>query len=102
MNAEALKRFILAPKPDWCMGMDVAVVCYLITVADKAGRCSPMQVDLANASGASINNLRGLRSCLTRLDEHRWITWRKGVPGERHRYQVHFKNLPGKEEHETP
>lgn len=100
IHADALEKFILAPKPEWCTGLDVSVVAHLITIADAEGHSSPLQSDLAKATGASTINFKGLRASLDRLHEHSWITWRKGikgVPGERHRYQVHFENLPGKE-----
>jgi hypothetical protein len=103
IHAEALYKFIRAPKPDWCSGLDIAMVAHLITLADEEGHSSPLQSDLALGAGASTINFKGLRKSLDRLHEHSWITWRKGikgVPGERHHYQVHFENLPGKEEHE--
>lgn len=105
MNADALRKFLIAPKPDWCTGLDVAVVAHLIAIVDEEGHCSPLQTDLAKATGASTVNFKGLNAAFDRLHQHSWITWRKrdkAVPSQRHRYQVHFENLPGKEEHEQP
>jgi hypothetical protein len=102
IHADALEKFLLTPKPEWCMGLDVAVVAHLIALADAEGHSSPLQKDLAKAAGASTINFKGLRASIDRLHQHSWITMIKGsMKGERHRYQVHFENLPGKEEHAT-
>lgn len=103
MHDERLTKFILVPKPDWCKGMDIAVVAYLIAIADESGRSTPSQPELASAVGASTVNLLGLRHSLDRLHQHSWITWFK-LPkaiGQRHRYEVLFENLPRKEDDET-
>ena len=54
-------------------------MAHLITIADAEGHSSPLQSDLAKATGASTINFKGLRASLDRLHEHSWITWRKGT-----------------------
>lgn len=94
MHDDKLRAFILAPKPEWCRFQDVAVMCYLLCIADQYGYASPMQVDIARCSASGAGNLFGLRSSLARMHEHSWITWNKTSLGQRHSYLINFANLP--------
>jgi hypothetical protein len=95
MHDEKLKQFILASKPEWAKGIDVAVMCFLFMVADAQGKCEPLQDDLAIATGASLANRGGLRSSIERLHEHGWIVWTKKKHfAQRHSYVIQFDNLP--------
>jgi hypothetical protein len=95
MHDDKLRQFLLAPKPDWCKFADVAVMAYLLTVADAQGKCEPLQDDLAVATGASLSNRGGLRSSIERLHDHGWIVWtKKKYFAQRHSYEIQFDNLP--------
>ena len=95
MHDEKLRQFLLAPKPEWCKFADVAVMAYLLTIADERGHCAPLQDDLALSTGASLANRGGLRSSIARLHEHSWILWtKKKYFAQRHSYEINFANLP--------
>jgi hypothetical protein len=98
---EALEQFLRADKPGWCRGQDVAIIAYLLTVANADGKCAPTQQELTKATGAGAVNLAGLRNSLERLKENKWITWVKAGPRMNNIYTVRIENLPRKEDDEA-
>jgi hypothetical protein len=99
MHDEKLRAFLLTPKPEWCKFQDVAVMAYLMVIADQYGYAAPLQLEIAQCTASGAENMKGLRSSLARLHEHNWITWHKTSLGQRHRYLINFGNLPKGETH---
>lgn len=97
LHADKIEKFMLAPKPDWCRPHDVAVMIYLMTVADAEGKCAVSQPSIAHSIGSGGVNLSGIRNSIDRLRVNQWV-WRDKQPATHASlYTIMFKNLPGKE-----
>jgi hypothetical protein len=104
MRAEAIREFVIAPKPEWCKPVDVAIIVFFAAIADDQGNCKPTYEEIAAAIGGgdtgfkairnSIDRLRGARLAATDLE---WIWRDKGRTGERTHYMILWANLPGAE-----
>jgi|SRR5215469_166650 len=99
LHADKIEKFMLAPnKPKWCKPREVAIIVYLMILADKEGHCSPKQEDIAAAIGSGDVNLFGIREGIKRLKDNSWLTVDKKITTLPYRYRIKFENLPGKEE----
>jgi hypothetical protein len=90
---QEIKDFILCDdKPDWCKSSDVAVMVYLMAVADGGGNSSQRQAKIALCTGGGKIVWKATREAIKRLHDHQWITVR---PMEgRTTYTVHFDHIP--------
>lgn len=96
IHAVQIERFILCDdKPDWCKSSDVAVMTYLMAIADENGVCAPKEVKIALCTGGGKVVWKATKQAIERLHQYRWITLQRAKsPGERDVYQIHFSHLP--------
>jgi hypothetical protein len=91
---EALKQFLLAPKPSWCIPADVAVLAVLSAGLDKP---YPGHSIVSARAGLSSHDVKSLMRALKRLQAAGWIQMQKektDYQNVQYGFTVVFDNLP--------
>jgi hypothetical protein len=83
---EALKRFLAAPKPAWCIPADVAVMAVLIACQNEP---YPGHPAVSNRAGLSAVDVKSAMRALKRLEAAGWI-----VPKDEGGYRIEPDKLP--------